>query len=311
LILPLPFDLAWVMRRYLERLKPQALIMVETEIWPNLLTQAQKAGIRTLFVNARLSEKAYRRYQWIRPLMAHVLQRAQVLAIANVDAERFKALGGKQVAVLGNLKFDAVRAVDPSRALAIRASLGCSDRTVFIAGSIREGEERLVMDAIRVARAHIPGLFTMVAPRHPGSISILIEMANAAGITCGLRSKSAQGIDLLIIDTVGELFDLYGVAQVAFVGGSLVDTGGQNILEPIAWGVPTIHGPHMDNFAWAMDIVKGHTIMVPDAAGLGRAVTEVLADKESFYAMSRLAREALVGAQGATGRYVAAILDEQ
>ena len=108
---------------------------------------------------------------------------------------------------------------------------------------------------------------------------------------------------------MGELFDLYGAAQVAFVGGSLVPTGGQNILEPVAWGVPTIHGPHMENFLWAMDILKGHTILVETAAGLGRAITDVLTAPERYEAISRQAKEALFKAQGATGRYVDKILE--
>lgn len=310
LILPLPFDLPWVMRRYIVRLKPQALVIVETEIWPNLLNQARKAGVRTLFVNARLSEKAFGRYRWVRPLMAYVLQDAQILAIADADAARFRALGGRSVQVCGNLKFDALGAADPARAGRVRATLGCGERPVFIAGSVREGEERAVMDAISRARSRIPGLFTMVAPRHPQSIPVLTDMAKAAGIPWGLRSKKSQAVDLLIIDTMGELFDLYGASQAAFVGGSLVPLGGQNILEPLAWGVPTIHGPHMENFLWAMDVVKGYTIVVEDGAALGQAIGAVLASPDEYAPRSQAARQALAKAQGATARYLAAILDE-
>lgn len=310
MILPMPFDLPWVMRRYFERLKPHALVIVETEIWPNMLAQARIAGVKTLFVNARLSEKAFGRYRWVRPLMAHVLQGARVLAIADADAGRFKALSGKAVQVLGNLKFDALQAVDSDRAGRIRATLGCGDRPVFIAGSVREGEEHSVMDAVITARLKIPGLFAMVAPRHPQSIPIVTDMAKAAGIPWGLRSKKAQDVDLLVIDTMGELFDLYGASQAAFVGGSLVPLGGQNILEPLAWGVPTIHGPHMDNFLWAMDVVKDYTIVVDDAAALGQAIGAVLSSLAEYASRARAARQALAEAQGATARYVAAILDE-
>ena len=310
MILPMPFDLPWIMRRYFERLKPKALVIVETEIWPNMLAQAKKAGVKTFFVNARLTEQAFRRYRWIRPLLAHVLETARILTIADTDAARFKALGGRSVEVYGNLKFDTLASADPARAGRVRATLGCGERPVFIAGSVREGEERAVMDAISRARSRIPGLFTMVAPRHPQSIPILTDMAKAAGIPWGLRSKKSQAVDLLIIDTMGELFDLYGASQAAFVGGSLVPLGGQNILEPLAWGVPTIHGPHMENFLWAMDVVKGYTIVVEDGAALGQAIGAVLASPDEYAPRSQAARQALAKAQGATARYLAAILDE-
>lgn len=310
MILPMPFDLPWVMRRYFDRLKPKALVIVETEIWPNMLAQARVAGVKTLFVNARLTEQAFRRYRWVRPLMEHVLERAMILAISDADAGRFKALGAHVVEVFGNLKFDALQAVNPDRAGRIRATLGCGERPVFIAGSVREGEERCVMDAVIAARLKVPGLFAIIAPRHPQSTPILIDMAQAAGLAWGLRSKSSQAADLLIIDTMGELFDLYGASQAAFVGGSLVPLGGQNILEPLAWGVPTMHGPHMDNFLWAMDVVKDCTIVVENAAALGKAIGEVLASPEEYAPRSQAAREALEKAQGATARYADAILDK-
>jgi 3-deoxy-D-manno-octulosonic-acid transferase len=307
LILPFPFDLAWVMRRYLRHLAPQALVIVETEIWPNLLMEAQKAGVRTLFVNARLSKKAFRRYQWIKPLTRRVFRQAEVLAIAPEDESRFKILGAQRVDVLGNLKFDAMRASDPDRARAIRASLQCGERPVFIAGSVREGEEAMVMDAIRSAQNHIPGIFSIIAPRHAERIPLIIDLAKTAGLAWGLRSRSGAE-ELLIIDTVGELFDLYGAAQAAFVGGSLVDLGGQNILEPIAWGIPTIHGPHMHKFNWALDAVKGHTIVVHGATELARTIADVLMQPERYAPMARGGREKLIMARGGTERYLDAIL---
>ena len=307
LILPFPFDLDWVMRRYLRHLAPQALVIVETEIWPNLLMEAQKAGIRTLFVNARLTKKAFRRYQWIKHLTRRVLRHAEVLAIAPEDKSRFKSLGAQRVDVIGNLKFDAMRTSDPGRARATRASLQCGDRPVFIAGSVREGEEVMVLEAIRYAHDRIPGLFSIIAPRHAERIPLLIDLSKASGLVWGLRSRPGAE-DLLIIDTAGELFDLYGAAQAAFVGGSLVDLGGQNILEPIAWGIPTIHGPHMYKFLWALDAVKGHTLVVHDATELGKTIVDILMHPERYAAMARGGREKLVLARGGTERYLHAIL---
>jgi 3-deoxy-D-manno-octulosonic-acid transferase len=311
LILPMPFDLAWVMRCYFTYLKPKILVIVETEIWPNLLIQAQKAHVETMFINARISLKAFNRYKMIRPLMAHILNNARILASATENASRFTALGAGQVEVFGNIKFDTMRKANPANLLNLKQALKCGDRPVFIAGSTRKGEERLVIEAIREARLHIPELFCIIAPRHPENIPILIELAESFGISWALRSKINANTDLIFIDSVGELFDLYGVAHVAFVGGSLLDEGGQNILEPIVQNIPTIHGPHMENFLWALDIVKGHTIVVRTAAELGRAIVEVLTEPERYNTMSRLARESLLQEQGINMRYVSAILDLQ
>lgn len=309
LILPFPFDVAWVMRRYLRHLAPQALVIVETEIWPNLVMEAQKAGVRTLFVNARLTKKAFRRYQWIKPFTRRVFRQAEVLAIAPEDESRFKVLGAQRVEVLGNLKFDAMRSSDPGRASAIRASLRCGDRPVFVAGSVREGEEAIVIEAVRSVQDRIPGLFSLIAPRHAERIPLLIDLAKTAGLAWGLRSRPGGAEDLLIIDTVGELFDLYGAAQAAFVGGSLVGLGGQNILEPIAWGIPTIHGPYMYKFTWALNAVKGHTLVVHDATELGRIIADILMHPERYAAMARGGREKLIMARGGTERYLHALLD--
>ena len=307
LILPFPFDLTWVMRRYLRHLDPQALVIVETEIWPNLLMEAEKAGIRTILVNARLSKKAFRRYRWIKPIMRRVLREVEVLAIAPEDEARFKFLGAQRVDTLSNLKFDAMRPPDPERACAIRASLRCGERPVFIAGSVREGEERMVVDAIHSVKNQIPGIFSIIAPRHAERIPLIVDLAETAGLVWGLRSR-AGAEDLLVIDTVGELFDLYGAAQVAFVGGSLVDLGGQNILEPLVWGIPTIHGPHMHKFNWALDIVKGHTIVVHDAAQLAQTITDVVMHPERYASMAQEGREKLIMGRGGTERSLNAIL---
>ena len=308
LILPFPFDLAWVMRRYLERLSPKVLVIAETEIWPNLILQAQAMGIEVLFVNARMSGETFKRYRIFSSFFAHILRKTRILAIAEEDAHRFSSLGALHVAVLGNLKFDALRSTDPGRADQIRNSLPGGDRPIFIAGSVREGEERMVIDAFRYATVRIPNLLALIAPRHPDRVQLLTDVAQEYGLKWGLRSK-AGACDLLIVDTVGELFDLYGAADVAFVGGSLVDLGGQNVLEPIAWGVPTIHGPHMDNFTWALEAVEGNTLLVHDANELGRTIVDVLTQRDRYLPRARKAREALEKARGANELYAKAILE--
>jgi 3-deoxy-D-manno-octulosonic-acid transferase len=307
LVFPFPFDLFRVMKRYLLRLMPCAILVVETEIWPNMIHAAHDLAIPVAFVNARMSEKSYEGYRKVPWLLNDVLKQVRVLAIAGPDAWRFSALGALKVEVLGNLKLDAVPASDDARKVSLREGLGSGSRPIFIAGSVREGEETLVVDAIIRAASHIEGLYSIIAPRHPDRIEYIAKMATGLDIKWGLRSKGAKDVDLLIIDTMGELFNLYGISDAAFVGGSLVDLGGQNILEPVAWGVPTIHGPHMDNFTWALDAVKGNTFPVRDARELAEAIITIFNDTDGSREKGKKALEALRGEQGVTDRYIQAL----
>jgi 3-deoxy-D-manno-octulosonic-acid transferase len=304
LVFPFPFDLSWVMKRYLLRLMPCAILVVETEIWPNMLLAAQDLAIPVVFVNARMSEKSYVNYQKVSLLLNDILKEVRVLAIAGPDAQRFSDLGSLQVEVLGNLKLDAVPESGNAEEASLRESLGSGSRPIFIAGSVREGEETMVVDAIIRAASSIKGLYSIIAPRHPDRIEYIAKMAEGLDIKWGLRSNRAKDVDLLIIDTMGELFNLYGISDAAFVGGSLVDLGGQNILEPVAWGVPTIHGPHMDNFTWALDAVKGNTFVVKDARELAETIIKVLNDLDGSREKGKMALDALRGEQGVTKRYI-------
>ena len=306
LVFPTPFDLSWVMRRYLLRLIPDVILIVETEIWPNMLLAARDLAREVVFVNARMSEESFKRYRKVSRLMKAILAPVRVLAMAVPDAQRFSALGATQVEVLGNLKLDNVPKPGSADIAFLRESIGAGSRPVFLAGSVREGEEAYVMDAIRAASSQIPELLSLVAPRHPDRVELICRLAQDRGLTWSLRSKGPSSAQVLIIDTMGELFKLYAVSDAAFVGGSLVDLGGQNILEPIAWGVPTIHGPHMDNFSWALEVVQGATIVVSNARDLGDAVVNVLGNKGSRE-MGLHAREALEKARGVVDRYLQAL----
>ncbi len=307
LVEPLPFDLPLVMRRYLECLNPRLLVIAETEVWPNMILAARCKGVPVVFVNARMTEKTFRGYRRVRPLMALVFKEAHVLAMASDDARRFAGLGALRVEVAGNLKVDASPPIDPEARTALREVLGGGQRPVFVAGSVREGEEEAVIAALLEARRRVPGLLCVLAPRHPERIGLIQNLAREAGLSWGLRSCPRSGEDLVIVDTVGELFTLYGTADVAFVGGSLLPLGGQNILEPVSWGVPTLHGPHMDNFTWALAAVDNATLTVVDAAELGAKVAEVLERPADFAALACEARQALQSSRGVTEHYAAAI----
>lgn len=307
LVIPFPFDLSWVMRRYMLRLHPKALMIVETELWPNMILAAEGLGIPVAFVNARMTDRSYTRFEKVRAVIKEVLKNVQVFAMADSDARRFSGLGAPKVEVLGNLKLDHVSDVDMEKRATMRKQLGVEDRPVFIAGSIREGEETEVMDAIAYAASRIEGLYSIVAPRHPAMLVLLKELADRRNIRWGLRSQMPADIDLLFVDTFGELFDLYGSADAAFVGGSLIDLGGQNILEPIAWGIPTIHGPFMDNFSWALEIVSGFTIQVNKASELGPVIVQILQQPDAYDSLARNAQRALYNSRGVVTRYIEAL----
>lgn len=307
LVISFPFDASWVMRRYMLRLFPALLVIVETEIWPGMILAARDMGRPVVVVNARMTEKSFLRYRKLGRLTQEILGGVDVLAMAEGDAERFSRLGAGRVRILGNLKLDSLSEMDPGRGQEMKAGLGAADRPVFIAGSIREGEEEAVFSAVKGAAARVPGLFTVLAPRHPGQIGCLAELARKSPFEWCLRSRMERGVDLVIVDTMGELFGLYGASDAAFVGGSLVDLGGQNILEPIAWGVPTIHGSHMGNFTWALEVVDGCTITVGSASELEDAIVEVLWYPEKYRAMADRALTLLEAQKGVTGRYVDAL----
>ncbi len=172
---------------------------------------------------------------------------------------------------------------------------------------MREGEEKIVIDAVKYASEKIPGLFSIIAPRHKESIAKSINMAKSFNMRLALRSEGKKDADVVIVDTFGELFDLYGASDVAFVGGSLIDLGGQNILEPLSWAIPTIHGRYMDNFLWAMDKVKGFTIEAENPDSFGELIFKVFQDIEPYKAVAAKARRVLEQERGITDRYMQAL----
>jgi 3-deoxy-D-manno-octulosonic-acid transferase len=287
----------------MRHLAPKALVIAETEIWPNMIMAAGASHVPVIIINARLSTKAFKRYLYVKPLIRHLLAYTRILAMGSRDYLRFKALGADNVSQAGNIKFDAVTKLKGERADTLKKELAIGNRPVFIAGSIRSGEEALVVASIEEIRKNIPEVFCIVAPRHHDRISFVTCAATDRGMTWSLRSEGAADADILILDTTGELFDFYGLSTVAFVGGSLVKSGGQNPLEPIAWSVPTLHGPHMDNFLWAMEVVGEFTITVRDESELAREAVSIISHPELYRPKAEMARDALDHAKGATKTY--------
>ena len=315
-----PLDIPWAVRRYLDYLRPQVFIGLESEIWPNFLTQAHRRGVRLALLNARLSERSLRRFLKYQRYLSGILNLYDVVGAGSLpDFERWQRLGisPSRLNLTGNLKYDRLlQGRDESRLEEFRGFLGRTESEpsqtpgpVWLAASTHPGEEEVVADAFQELLTPYPALRLVLAPRHPQRAPDLARLMARRGLDClmwtGLKSgRATRTPAVVIIDTIGDLFTLYGAADAAFVGGSLVPHGGQNILEPAAWGRAPIYGPHLGNFRWAQDIIEAADagIMVHDAASLAHAVRDLLDHPGKRQEMGRRAQAALVPHQGAARR---------
>ena len=309
-----PIDLPGPVRRALDTARPRFFIAIETELWPNFLRALARRRIPAMIANGRISDRSVRRYRWVRGLMRRVLANVSVFAMqTEEDARRIIALGApaSRVVVTGNLKSDLVpEAADADTVIwRERLRLG-ADARLWIAGSTHRGEETLVLDAFRRARARCPDLALLLAPRHPERAGEVEELIRARGLPAvrrsGLPEAGAPGA-VVILDTVGELAALYALAEVVFVGGSLVPIGGHNVLEPAMRGKPVLVGPHMSNFREGAELLQrsGGGLVVKDGPELERELTRLLEDRDLARRMGEAARHAFAGRQGA----VSATLD--
>ncbi|NYZ63406.1 lipid IV(A) 3-deoxy-D-manno-octulosonic acid transferase [Luteimonas deserti] len=250
----LPYDLSGAVRRFLARFRPRIGLIVETELWPNLLFCCRDAGVPTVIVNARLSARSLRGYRVLRPLVGRALRTVDKVATQSADdGRRFVKLGAlrDQVFDTGNLKYDITVDETAVAALAAEFTAGAGARPVWIAASTHPDEEAIVVDLHRRLRAHWPDLLLVWAPRHPERFRGASQLAVDAGWRVATRALTTwpdAGDDVFVLDTLGELGLFFGCADVAFVGGSLQDIGGHNLLEPAAVGVPVVTGPHLQNF---------------------------------------------------------------
>ena len=247
-----PYDTPGSIRRFLNRARPRILVIMETEIWPNMIRQSRARGVPVFLVNARLSERSARGYERIRPLALPIMQSISwVAAQADKDAERFHRIGvaRDKVEVTGSVKFDVdITPVVRTSAHELRASLG--GRPVWVAGSTHAGEDiRLLAVHQQVLKVH-PDALLILVPRHPDRFDSVADKVLSQGLTLARRSKGEPPAlaQVYLGDTMGELMMLYGASDIGFVGGSLIERGGHNPLEPAAWGIPVFSGPHVFNF---------------------------------------------------------------
>lgn len=255
-----PYDLPGVLRRFLRRTKPSVYLVMETELWPNTLAACAHRDIPTVLVNGRLSERSARGYARFSALTAPMLNNLTLALIQNhTDAKRFIQLGLPQakVRVTGNIKFDlSIGDEQRQSALAIKNRLSENNRKlIWIAASTHQGEDEIILDALRDLRSsgneNARELVLILVPRHPERFDRVAQLCASGGFKVARRSQDHdyRNIDILLGDTMGELLVLFGAADIAFVGGSLVPNGGHNFIEPAAWGLPLLSGEHLFNFA--------------------------------------------------------------
>lgn len=310
----LPYDLPGAVGRFLDHFRPALALIVETELWPNLLFGCRDRGIPTHILNARLSARSLRGYRVLAPLIRRALRTVQLVAAqSRDDARRFVMLGAQpeRVQVSGNLKFD-MAPVDAAAFAAEFAVHRGETGPVWIAASTHEDEEAAVIDAHRMLRRSQPGALLLWAPRHPERFRTVAERAQAAGFAVATRSIDTwpdSATDVFVVDTLGELVRFYACAGIAFVGGSLQPVGGHNLLEPAATGTAILSGPHLHNFADIARRLREAEAMrvIDDAVGLATALQALFADEQARLRLAANASRLLEEGRGALARTVTLI----
>jgi 3-deoxy-D-manno-octulosonic-acid transferase len=324
-----PFDLGFVVNRTLRLVKPRLFIMMETEIWPNLLRACTRTGVRTMLVNGRISSRSYPRYRLARPFFRRVLTHVDRFCMqSDESARRIIAMGAEpdKVIVTGSLKFDSLEvpgastAADRGRNRVLRYFRISPSRPVLIAASTLKGEEEPIFEAFQRIRARLPETLLIIAPRKPERFAEVEQIAQRGGWNVARRSElpvdAEPRQDVVVLDTIGELAQLYQVATAVFVGGSLVDQGGHNILEPAVFGKAIVFGPYMQNFAEIARAFVEHDagIQIRSGRELEAALLGLLTDpvrRAGLGAAARALVEANRGARGKTMTAIARVLPPQ
>ena len=318
-----PFDFAFIVKRTLRLVKPKLFIMMETEIWPNLLRACNAAGVKTMLVNGRISSRSYPRYRmarwFFRPVLAHV---DRLCMQSDESARRIIDIGADpaRVSVTGSLKFDSLEipgaagsTADRGQNRVLRYFRISPDRPVVIAASTLKGEEEPIFEAFQRIRATRSNALLIIAPRKPERFDEVERIARRGGWNVARRSElrvdAEPRNDIVVLDSIGELAQLFQVATVVFVGGSLVDSGGHNILEPAVFGKPILFGPYMQNFAEiaAAFIDNGAALQVKNGRELEEALLALLGDPVRRASLGAAARALVEANRGARGKSLAVI----
>lgn len=318
-----PFDWTFTVRRTLDVVKPRLFVMMETEIWPNLLRECRARGIKTVVINGRISARSYPRYRLVRPLFTRVLKDIDRFCMqSDESARRIIDLGAdpSRVVVTGSLKFDSLPAPAPvshgrPRELVLRFFRVPPTRVVLVAGSTMKPEDSVVLRAFARIRSMSPGALLVIAPRQRERFDEVERLAREDGFSVSRRSNLAidtePRTDVVVLDTFGELAQVYQIATLVFVGGSLADYGGHNILEPAVFGKPIVVGPHMHNFREiAETFLANHAaVQVQTDRELEEALRNLAADPVRRASLGAAARALVDANRGAKDKTMAVVSD--
>jgi 3-deoxy-D-manno-octulosonic-acid transferase len=316
-----PFDWMFIVRRTLDIVKPRLFVMMETEIWPNLLRACRARGVSTVVINGRISTRSYPRYRMIRPFFRRVLADIDRFCMQSEEsARRLIELGAdpERVTVTGSLKFDSLQVPMPiahgrPRERVLRCFRTAASRIVIIAGSTMKGEEAAMLRAFERVRSISPGALMIVAPRNPERFDEAERLARETGLTTVRRSDlpidTDPRADVVILDSIGELAQLYQLATAVFVGGSLANHGGHNILEPAVFGKPIVFGPHMHNFKEIADafLANGAALQIQTDRELEQAMIGLVTDPVRRARLGAAARALVDANRGAKVKTLAVI----
>jgi 3-deoxy-D-manno-octulosonic-acid transferase len=313
-----PFDFILSARNALTTIRPDILVCVETEIWPNWLVEARRMGIKTVLVNGRISVRSIRRYLKIRPLMKDTLSHVDAFSmIGQADADRIRMMGAPEdrVKVNGNAKYDLLlKQADDGNNIALARYYNLNGRQAFVAGSTRGAEVNIVLDAFDKILQVFPETVLIIAPRHIERVAGIAARIRERGWRFQLRSDLEKEdhyrtAPVVILDTIGELHATYSFATVVFCGSSLVPLGGQNILEAAVWSKPVLYGPSMDDFMDAKQLIEktGGGIQVENGSELVEKVLYFLKHPREAEAVGKRAYEAVLSHQGAAPKHAAVI----
>ena len=308
----LPYDIPWALRRFFKKNQPRLGIIMETELWPNLIDMAKQMGIPLLLANARLSDQSFKSYEKVKLMFKPILQQfTAIFAQSEEDVNRFVSLGAPSASVymLGNIKFDLQLPTLSNHHSLPLDNQWAKDRVVVIAASTHHDEEHQLLLRLNRLKVVIPNVLLVIAPRHPERFQAIYQLCLAEGFRTGIRSEPNTidaTIDVLVIDSLGELLGFYQQSDYAFVGGSLVPVGGHNVLEPIAMRVPVFCGPYMMNSkAICRDLLMADAmVMVKNADALIDAINAMHQNKTQRIRQIDNATAVLLANQGTVARYM-------
>ncbi len=325
IVLFLPFDISFIVRRAIRYIMPASLVIAETELWPNLIREAKAAGIKVFIVNARISDNSAGKYRLIKPILKSLFSKVEfICAQTQAQKERFESLGAEpsRIAVSGNMKFDSaflkdLLLADKER---LKQNLNISSKAkIFLAGSTHPGEEKMILDSYKELKRKFAGLRLIIAPRHIERAEEIEKLIRDFKLRPLCASKAPRpgsrlsGEEVLILDTIGRLKELYSIADIVFVGGSLINRGGQNMIEPAVFARPILTGSFTHNFRGVVELLKQRhgIIEVKGRNSLTEYAGRLLRDAETANNIGRNAKRAVESSRGAVERILKAIEDEK